>query len=250
MPDDKEDSFQPKSLIVHSPDMVENIQRQMGVINFNQAFGNHNAWWECAMKIIPMVENAIEQEIIDLSKHPELKLNESAVYRLKKLWNGQCYITIEDRRSETEAFHYDEGAIDFSNPDLEIINVPALDQMDLTGKKSEKSLLLKINELMPLKYAWEGLSWATVIEYGNFKVQTQEGTIPTITKDDMESLTILTEDISRNTYNRIIKKQKNLFTKHWYTVYNNIHKIIYYMKIGIREEQASPYATKAMKGVA
>ena len=249
MLDDKDESFQPKSLIFHSPDICENIQRQLGVINFNESFGNHNAIFEGVMKLILDVENAIEQGIIDLTKKPELKLNESSVYRLKRLWNSTCHITIDPTKPETETFHYDDSNLDYSNQELEIIPIPSLDQMDLTRKKKEKTLLVEISELIPIKFAWEGLSWATLIEYGGFKIQTLEGSTPTITKDDMDSLTILTSDISRHVYNRIIKKEKTLFFKHWYVVKNNIHKIIHYLKIGVKEEEANPYSAKRMMSV-
>ena len=236
---DQDKTFQPQSLIIHSPDYVENLQRQLAVINFDQAYANFFPQCELAIKIIHQVEDAIEQGIIDLSENPELKLNKDTVYKLTKLWDGDCYITIIDRNPDTELFHYGKETIDYNIPDLEVIPLPALDNMTPIGQLKQKTLLVKISESMPLRYAWQGMNYAVIVEEGNFKVHTKEGAVPTITKDDMDSMTISTEDISRNVYNRIIKKQKNKFIIHWSTVYNNIHKIIEFMIKGTGKENKS-----------
>lgn len=234
---DKEESFQPKSVIVESADFFENLQRHVGVINFNQSYGNHTHMFEGIIKVIGIIEDAFEQGIEGLDKKPELKLNKTAVYRIKKLWDSQNYITIENEDLATETWHYDNHAIDYSNPNLEVIPIPAFDQMDLEDNKRSKTLLLKISELIPIKYAWEGMSYGIIVKEGNFQVYTKDGVVAMFDKEDMGSTRIYTPDIARHVYNRIIKKQKTLGLKNWYTLYNNIHKIIVYGKgKGIEED--------------
>lgn len=229
MIDDKEKTFQPQSLIIHSPDYVENLQRQLAVINFDQAYSNFFAQCELAMKIIIQVEDAIEQGIIDLTKHPELRLNESAVYKIKKLWDGDCYLTIVDRNSDTELFHYDKNTIDFNIEDIEVIPIPALDNMTPVGQMKQRTLLIEISQKMPLLYAWQGMNYGVLVEEANLKVNTMEGSVPLIKPEDLESTTKYTYRISRDVYNMLMKKMKNKFIIHWAKIYNDLHQIVEFM---------------------
>lgn len=237
MYDDKEDVIQPKSVIIHSPDYVSNLQRQLGVINFDQAYANFFAQGELAVKLIIQIEDAIKQKIINLDKHPELHLNKDVVYKLMKLWDGHCYLTVErdpNHRHKvipnSERFHYGESKLDRNNPDVEIIPIPALDNMTPIGQMKQKTLLIEISESMPLKYAWQGMNWSDLVLDGNYVWKFADGTKPKITQEDMFSVTKFSYRISRDVYNKLMKKEKNKFIIHWATVYNNIHKIIVYLK--------------------
>ena len=214
----------------------------LGVINFDQAYSNFFAQAELGYKLTIQVEEAINQKIIDLEKHPELKLDKDAVYRLKRLWDGQCYLTIERDHdfgskiiSDSERFHYDKSKIDFKNQHIEIIPIPALDNMTPVGQIKQKTLLIEITQSMPLKYAFQGLDYATVITDG-YVHNLADGSFVKFQRSDMFSTTKLTYRIARDVYHRIIKKQKNKFIYNWTIIYHNIHKIIEYLKVGIREE--------------
>jgi len=214
MYDDKEDVIQPKSVIIHSPDYVSNLQRQLGVINFDQAYANFFAQCELAIKLIIQIEDAIKQGIINLEKHPELLLNKDAVYKLMKLWDGRCYLSVKrDKQGckiipNSELFHYDESTLDKDNSDVEIIPIPALDNMTPIGQLKQKTLLIEISESMPLKYAWQGLNYADVIVEGNYVWNFSDGSRPKISQEDMYSNTKFTYRISRDVYNKIMKKEK------------------------------------------
>jgi len=240
--EEEDKSYQPKSLIIHSPDYVSNVQRQLGVINFDQAYSNFFQQAELAYKLTVQIEEAINQKIIDIEKHPELKLNKQAVYKLKKLWDGQCYLTIEhDHENEikiipdSERFHYDKSKIDYKNQYLEIIPIPALDNMTPVGQLKQRTLLIEITQSIPLRYAWQGLDYATVVTNG-YTYNFSDKVVPKLKHEDMYSTTKLTYRISRDVYHRIIKKEKNKFIYNWTIIYHNIHKIIEYLKVGIREE--------------
>lgn len=226
---DKDKTFQPQSLIIHSPDYVENLQRQLAVINFDVAYSNFFPQCELAIKMIHQVEDAIEQGIIDLSTRPDLKLDEQSVYKLKRLWDGDCYITIVDHDTSTELFHYDKETIDYNNPDIEVIPIPALDNMTPIGQVKQKTLLIEISQSMPLKYAWQGMNWAVLVEEGNLRINAKEGLVPLITREDLSSTTKYTLKISRDVYHKIIKKLKNLFIKYWSKIYNDMHQIVEYL---------------------
>ncbi|MCV0372650.1 MAG: hypothetical protein K5793_03755 [Nitrosarchaeum sp.] len=244
---DKDKTFQPQSLIIHSPDYVENLQRQLAVINFDVAYSNFFPQCELAMKIIYMVEEAIKQKIIDLSKRPDLMLNESSVYRLKRLWDGDCFIGINDRQRDTETFFYDKESIYTCGLEFdEIIPIPALDNMAPIGQLKQKTLLVQITQSIPCCYAWQGMNYAVLVEEGNLKVQTIEGISPLITREDMESTTKYTFLISRDVYHRLMKKMKNKFIIHWSVIYNNIHQIIEYMVKNTEGEKT--YEPKSLVG--
>ena len=235
--DDNDQVIQPKSVIYHDVDYVSHLQRQLGVIDFDQAYSNFFAQCELAIKIVIQIEDAIKQKIINLEKHPELLLDKIATYKLKKLWDGQCYLSVkhdpmipEKIIPNSELFHYGEETLDRNNPHLEIIPIPALDNMTPIGQIKQKTLLIEISQAMPMKYAFQGMDYATLVNDGNFIHYLSDGSFPKITQDDMQSITKFSYRISRDVYHRIMKKEKNKFIIHWATVYNNIHRIIEYLK--------------------
>lgn len=235
--DDNHHVIQPKSVIYHDVDYVSHLQRQLGVIDFDQAYSNFFAQCELAIKIVVQVEDAIRQKIINIEKNPELSLDKDATYKLRKLWDGQCYLSVERDPEmhdkvipDSEMFHYGEETLDKDNPNLEIIPIPALDAMTPIGQIKQKTLLIEISHAMPMKYAFQGMDYATLVNDGNFVHYLSDGSFPKITEDDMQSVTKFSYRISRDVYNRIMKKEKNKFITHWATVYNNIHRIIEHLK--------------------
>ena len=136
-----DDVFQPKSVIQHSADFTTNLQIQMGVINFNISYDNFMQGASLGYELTYLVEEAIKQKNINLKERDNLIPNVEAVYKLRQLWHGQCFLTVEHGQfgaiPQTELFHYDTSKINFNNPNLEVITIPALSNMTPIGQIKE-----------------------------------------------------------------------------------------------------------------
>ena len=133
-----DDTFQPKSVIQHNVDFIYNLQMQMGVINFNISYDNFMQGARLGYELTYLVDEAIKQKNINLKKRDDLIPNVKALYQLRQLWDGQCYLTVElgdwGALVETERFHYDTSKINFHNLKLEVIPIPALSNMTPIGQ--------------------------------------------------------------------------------------------------------------------
>mgnify|MGYP005651076361 FL=1 len=234
-------TFQPKSVIQHDVDFISNIQRYMGVVNFDISYDNFNSAGKLGYQITYLVEEAINQKNINLRKREDLIPNVEAVYKLRQLWHGQCFLTVEHGQfgaiPQTELFHYDTSKINFNNPNLEVITIPALSNMTPIGQIKEDTLLIEIHESIPCKYAWQGLSYADVVQDGLMIHSFNDGSQPKISLEQMESITDLTRLISRDVYFRLIHKEKNKYIRLWSILYNNYSKIIEFVKLDDDEDE-------------
>lgn len=231
-----DDTFQPKSLMIHEVDFISNLQRLLGVVNFDIAYGNFFSGASLCYELTYLVEDAIIQGNINIKKKESLLPDADTIYQIRKLFDGQCYLTIENGINgalpDTELFHYDTSKIDYRNPNLEIIPLPALDHMTPIGQLKDDSLLIQIHESISCKIAWQGLSYTTLIQDGQMIHSFSDGSMPRVTKEQMESVVDMTRYISRDVYFKMMKKLKNKFKHKWSIIYNNYHSIIEYVKLG------------------
>jgi len=245
-----DDTFQPKSVIQHDVDFISNLQRMLGVINFDISYGNFFAGASLGYELTHLVEDAIKQKNINLKNNDNLLPDVESIYKLRRLWDGHCYLSVEQTRfganNDSELFHYDTSKIDSSNPYLEVIPLPALDHMTPIGQLKEDTLLIEIHESIPCKYAWQGLTYAMLVSDGNMIHSFSDGTVPRITPEQMNSTMDVTRYISRDVYFRLMKKMKNKFIQNWSVVYNNYHRIVEYIKLGGDIESEFNSNTSAM----
>jgi len=245
-----DDTFQPKSILIHEVDFISNLQRWLGVINFDIVYGNFFSGVSLGYEVTYLVDEAIKQKNINLKNKENLIPDAKTIYEIRKLFDGQCYLTVENGMNgailDTELFHYDSSKIDYNNPNLEVIPLPALDHMTPIGQLKDDSLLIQIHESIPCKYAWQGLSYATLIQDGNMMHSFSDGSMPRVTQEQMQSTIDLTRYISRDVYFRMLKKMKTKFKHKWSILENNYHSIIEYVKLGGDVESEFGNRTTAM----
>ena len=238
---DKDETFQPKSLLIHEPDFISNLQRLLGVINFDMAYDNFFSGASLAYDLTYLVEDAITQKNIKLKGRDDLLPDVDVIYKIRKIWNGHCFITIENEDPTTELFHYDSSKIDINNSALEIISLPALSNMTPIGQLKEDTLFIEIHESIPCKYAWQGLTYANLIGDGKMTHATSDGIVPRITREQMESTVDITRHLSRDSYFRLMDKMTTKFKRNWSIVYNNYHRIVEFVKLD--DDDDSDYHT-------
>ena len=62
----EDDTFQPKSLMIHEVDFISNLQRLLGVVNFDIAYGNFFSGASLCYELTYLVEDAINQGNINI----------------------------------------------------------------------------------------------------------------------------------------------------------------------------------------
>ena len=251
---DESKQIKPKSIAIHSGSYVEFLQRQLGAIDFNQAWSNFFSQIEASVKLIEEIQIASEiksitdprtgktinkKAIIDTIKHPELILDPVAVYQFLQIWNGGCYISKQrDPHNPTrfivdaERFHYDSSKLDSMNRYQESIPLPALDNMMPIQSTTKDVWGIKISEAVPFRYAFDECEYDTIIRDGRFSFTVGMKVVAKFQPSDMKSLTKKTETVGRPYYNKIIKLLKNQAITKWSIIATDIHRIIDFLENG------------------
>ena len=256
---DENKAIQPKSIAIHTSSYSEYLQRQLGIIDFNVGWGNFFSQIEAGIKLIQNVQDAMKPKqiidpntgrvvtakaVVDVIKHPELILQRTPVYRFFKIWSGRCYITKRRNPSSptsfiknSELFHYDTSKINFSDRNLEIIELPALDNLTPIGELKQDVWGVRISESVPFKQAFDECVWDTVVRDGKFKYTVGGKTIAKFQESDMKSETKKTWLVGRPYFYKTIKLLKDKVLESWSPISIDIHRIIQFLEEGYDEDE-------------
>ncbi len=220
---------QPKNVLVHPSSFSDFMKLQMGMINSNDMYNNHFLQLSEVWKFLEHVREAISQGTIDVKNHPELKLNAEAFEKINKIYNGGCYLV---RKSEIDldakwefVYEYPEGV----NPES-IQKLPALKDMNPTKTIDSDDWGIVIRTQVPIKYAFAGYSYATVIHEGKFYDMTPEGMVPRFEPQEMHSNQFETHTVSRNYFNNTVEILMKRFHKNWNILFVNLIKILEHLE--------------------
>jgi len=253
------DSFQPKTVIWRSPKYVDHLGQVLGVLDFDTNFDNSFQRWKLLMEFIEDVLQGIEQGIIPLKKHEKMDLmpDLEAIRKLRKIWNGQCYLRVLKNKEQTkiilrELFYEkpDEvvevvttksGSFIKKNDSVipedatveqyvaEVIPLPKLKNMIPVREIREEVWGIQIREPMALKWAWQGANYGTIVNDGKFTHYLSDGAIPKFEADDMESEILQTYVIHRPVYFAIMDILPEYFRKYYFIFAGNVQKIMTWM---------------------
>lgn len=255
---DENKAIQPKSIAIHTPSYSEFLQRQLGAIDFNQAWSNFFSQIEAGVKLIQDIQSAMKPKniidpntgktvnanaVIDVIKHPELILSPIPVYQFLKIWSGKCYVTKQrDPNNPTafvkgeERFHYGTSKINYKDPNTVIIPLPALDNLTPIGELKQEVWGVRISEGISFRYAFDGCIYDTVIRDGGFYYHQGGKIIAKFQPEDLKSLTKKTSLVGRPYFYKMIKLLKDKSLEKWADISTDIHRIIYYLENGIDED--------------
>ena len=241
MADIQEEHKQPKSVLWHSPNPVDFLKQNMGMINANSLYNNEFLQASEVWKFVQQVEELINQNVIDLRKKPELELNKKAIEKLNKIYNGGCYLIThytDERRYSIQSwtFVYDYP-IDVNPSDIQAL--PAMKALNPTKTIDSKDWAISIRASVPFKFAFAGYDYATVIQQGNFIQKFQDGITPRFEESDMNALHLTTHDVSKKYFNTTLEVLKKYWLKQWTVLFVNIHKIIEHLEKGTFETTQS-----------
>ncbi|MGY5144394.1 MAG: hypothetical protein ACW9XH_07930 [Candidatus Nitrosopumilus sp. bin_32a] len=243
---ERTENYQPKSVIWREVDYAKHIQQSLGVLDFDTSFDNQFQKWKLMIQFIDDVSEAIRQEIIPLKSKNRLDLipDKLAIDKMDKIWNGQTYLRVRRNHEGTkvlgkELFYEkpdpifqlkDKKGIVIDTFETEIIPMPKLKNMIPVGRIDSDTWGIRIRETMPLKYAFEGATYATVITDGNFIHHLPDGAIPKFEEIDMNSLIKRTPILHRSIYDKIMEILPMHFNMNYHVFAANAHKIMQWME--------------------
>ena len=232
---------QPKSVLWHSSNVSDFLKQNMGMIQANSLYNNQFLQASEVWKFVNQVIELIDQNIIDLRKKPELKLNSDAVIRLDKIYNGGCYLVTnweDDRRFQIKSwvFLY-EKPLNVSPDDVQ--ELPSMRALNPTKEIDSDSWSISIRASVPFRFAFAGYDYATVIQQGNFIQKFADNISPRFEESDLNALHLSTHDVSRKYYNTTIEVLMKRWLQQWIILFGNIHKIIEYLEKGTFESSTS-----------
>lgn len=252
----KSDSYQPKTVIWREKDYEAHIGQVMGILDYNENFNNEFQRWKLVMQFIEDVKEAIRQEIIPLkedNKEQELTPDPVAIMKMEKIWHGTTWLRVimdhDSSRVLGKEFFYEEPSEQYEHRDengklldtypCEVIKMPKLKNMIPIGEISSEYWGIQIRETMPLKYAWQGANFATVVKDGKFIHNLSDGLIPKIDANDMNSMIKVTYILNRAIYNAIMDILPLFFNKNYFIFAGNMQKILKWMKEKSRKRKYS-----------
>ncbi len=237
----------PSKFLPRSQNFSDVIQQRLGTSDYDLNFDNEFQEFKLIMKFKDEVEEAIKQEVIPLKKKDKLDLypDKTALDRIDKIWNGRCWYAKIYNEEQTKIV---QSVFCYNEPvgDVKIIPIPKLKNMVPVRQIKEDTWGIQVREPWALAYAWEGASYATIVNDANFSYHLMEGSIPKIKQEDMYSLSKRTSIYHRPVYFALMDDLTYFFRKNSNVFLINMQKINKWM---IEVEQLSLFETLNLEQV-
>jgi len=225
---------QPKTILWHSSNISDFLKQNMGMIQANSLYNNQFLQASEVWKFVHQVNELINQDIIDLRKKPELKLNANVVKKLDAIYNGGCYLVtnyVDDMKFKIKSWSFlYEYPINVDPNDIQ--ELTSFRGMNPTRDVSSDEWEINIKASVPFRWAFAGYDYPTVIQQGNYIQKFSDGIVPRFEESDLNALHLSTHDVSRKYWNTIIEVLTKRWLQQWIILFGNIHKIIEHLDKG------------------
>ena len=222
----EQEQYQPKSILFRNQDFTQYVSAGMGIIDFGTYFDNEFSKNKFIIKFVNQVRIAVENKVCKVPKN--FVFPHTYAQKLDKIWNGTCYYGI-NKRPFSRKFLY---AVPEDRYD-ELIQLPKFRNMIPVNKIADETLLLQVREAIPIKYAFEGSSYATLLSDGKMIHAMSDGMMPKFTQEDMQSLTKKSYFYTRPVFNSLMEDFEHFFNESWNHISIELQKIIDNSGIGL-----------------
>src|SRR3990167_1861552 len=193
--------YQPKSVIWREVGYQNHMMAQQGVLDWDQSFDNEFSEFKALMKLATNTAIAIDRNLLKLDKIKDILDLKPFVKKFNKLWWGNVYFGIILGRQnefdflyemEKNIYHASRGDQDERRYELvninnytELIKLPKLQNMVPVGQIRDDTWGIQVRESLPIKYAFAGTSYDTLVNNANFSYRTMAGLVPKFQQNDL-----------------------------------------------------------------
>jgi hypothetical protein len=198
----------------------------MGIVDFDTFYDNEMLKNKFIIKFVNQIIIAIDTGVCKVKK--DYKFPYTYAKNLDSIWNGTCYYGV-NKSPFTRKFLYDYPEERYD----ELIQLPKFRNMMPVGQIADETLLIQVRESLPIKYAFEGASYATLLSDGRLTHAMSDGMIPKFTQDDLQSLKIKSYYYTRPVFNRFMEDFEHFFNANWNHISVSLQEILDYSDIGL-----------------
>src|SRR3990167_1668677 len=223
---DQKENYQPKSIIFRKDGFEDYISKGMGLVDFDTFYDNEMLKNKFIIKFVNQIKIAIDTGVCKVPKKYKFPVEKAE--NLDNIWNGTCYYGI-NKRPFTRKFLYDIPETRYD----ELIQLPKFRNMMPIGKIADETLLIQVRESIPIKYAFEGSSYATLLSDGKLIHAMSDGMMPKFTQEDLQSLTKKSYFYTRQVFNSFMEDFEHFFNDSWNHISIEFQRIIDNSGIGL-----------------
>jgi len=222
----------------------------MGVTSGHESFNNNFLMAQAFMKLLPQVEIAIKDEMLQnpYTKKPlNAKLDDTAIKRIKQVWNDGIYCVIKRDYRQPEIVI--ERKVVFNPEDykgIEIEKKPAFKLMNPVRDITYNAVWREIRDNVPIRYALEGLDLATLASNdGGFYKEYADGRFPLFDSYDKIYNSIdSTYFVSKHYFEKTIDILFNEFLTYFNPLFVKMCKLIEEKKTGAGGDESEDKAVQ------
>ena len=158
-----EERNQPKTILWHSSNVSDFLKQQLGMINANSLYNNFFLEASECNKFVNQVIELIKSNVVDIRKKPELRLNQDALTKLDKIYNGGCFLV---KHYKDDHYHIDSWTFHYEYPDgapqEDVQPLPPLKALNPTKTIDSDDWGITIRQAVEFKFAFAVINISTV----------------------------------------------------------------------------------------
>lgn len=259
MSQEYEDRKLPKATMALPPDPSDWIFQIMGVVTGLHDYDKFFLMANLFMKFVQEVEeakrqglfkdNVFKRETDQSIEEIKVDVESDIIAKLKIVWYGNVYFVVHrhpDRPwkvTKRETFFHKPK----QRPNMEIIKLPALKNMNPLTDIRSVSWGIEIREDFPVKYAYEDMDFEQVVLQGGLSKKFMDGTFPYFrSQQDIENSTARTYVLAKPIFFTIIEILEMVFMSQFTKLYVRTYKYGRELKFGktSETEQESEESTR------
>jgi len=231
----------PKSVKWHPLEFADYMLQMMGSVNAHVMYDHFFLFATEAMAHLEFAIEALEQGALGRKSKKKIVYDKVHVEKLKKIWNGGCYIIVT--RHPEKHYVVLKREISFNYPEnmaknQKVVKVPALKKMNPSGQVKSTLLTIRIREAVGVPEAIGNIDYQTLGLSGKFVKKFADKTVPIFkSQNEVNTFRGKTSSVSRTYFHTMIDWLVQYFYKYYVKVFIRSHLIVEADKLYYLDEE-------------